>query len=102
MDWYEAQFVPDPADKRAASPLHSEIPVNTAPAYVLTAGFDPLRDEGEAYARRLRAAGVPTTLRRHPGQIHGFLNMIAVDTPAREAIAELAGAIRTTLATRDP
>ncbi|HWT93324.1 MAG TPA: alpha/beta hydrolase [Solirubrobacteraceae bacterium] len=99
MDWYEAQFVPRAEDKAPASPLRQDIPERTAPAFVLTAGFDPLRDEGEAYARKLRQAGVPATIRRHPGQIHGFLNMTAVGTPAREAIAEIAGAIRTTLAT---
>lgn len=99
MDWYEAQFVPRAEDKAPASPLHHDIPPRTAPAFVLTAGFDPLRDEGEAYARKLREHGIPATTRRHPGQIHGFLNMTAVGTPAREAIAEIAGAIRTTLAT---
>lgn len=95
MDWYEAQFVPRAEDKHPASPLQAEDLTDLAPAFVLTAGFDPLRDEGEAYARKLQQAGVPATIRRHPGQIHGFINMTAVGTPAREAIAEIAGAIRT-------
>ena len=93
MDFYEAQFVPDPADKRPASPLHAENLAEAPPAYVVTAGFDPLRDEGEVYAAKLGEAGVRTTLRRHPGQVHGFLNMTALPS-TREAIAEMAGALR--------
>ena len=53
------------------------------PAYVATAGFDPLRDEGEAYAARMREAGVQVALRRHPGLIHGFANMTAISRTAR-------------------
>ena len=63
------------------------------PAYVATAGFDPLRDEGEAYAARMQEAGVQVTLRRHPGLIHGFANMTAISRTARAAMLELAGAI---------
>lgn len=93
MDWYEEQFVPDADDKRAASPLHAENLAEAAPACIVTAGFDPLRDEGEAYAQALEAAGVRTILRRHPGQVHGFVNMTALSS-TREAIAELAGILR--------
>ena len=93
MDWYEAQFVPDPADKRAASPLHAGNLAEAPPACVVTAGFDPLRDEGEAYARALTEAGIRTVLRRHPGQVHGFLNMTVLPS-SREAIAEMAGVLR--------
>jgi acetyl esterase len=93
MDFYEAQFVPDAADKRAASPLHADDLAQAPPAMVVTAGFDPLRDEGEAYAAKLEQAGVRTILRRHPGQVHGFLNMTALPS-TREAIAEMAGVLR--------
>jgi acetyl esterase len=97
MDWYEAQFVPDPADKPAASPLRAPDLSGAAPALIVTAGFDPLRDEGEAYAARLREAGVRTILRRHPDQIHGFFNLVAAGPRAREAISEIAGVLRAAL-----
>ena len=62
------------ADVRA-SPALAEDLSGLAPALILTAGFDPLRDEGEEYGRRLVAAGVPTTVRRYDGLMHGFANM---------------------------
>jgi acetyl esterase/lipase len=86
------RYVPDVtrrADVRV-SPLLADLPGGLAPAYVATAGFDPLRDEGEAYARRLAAAGVPVELRRFPDQIHGFLNVVGVGRSARAAAAEVA------------
>ena len=64
------------------------------PAYIATAGFDPLRDEGEAYAERMRAAGVPVALRRHRGLVHGFANLTAVSRSSRAAMFEAAGALR--------
>jgi acetyl esterase len=60
---------------------------------VLTAEFDPLRDEGEAYARKLATAGVPTTLRRYDGQIHGFFTMTTTGTASRRAVGEVAAAL---------
>jgi acetyl esterase len=68
------------------------------PAYVTTAGFDPLRDEGEAYAIRMREEGTKVALRRHPGLIHGFANQTAVSRSSRGAMLELAGALRMGLA----
>jgi acetyl esterase len=80
------------------SVLYDDVPQGLAPAYLCTAGFDPLRDEGEAYARKLADAGVPVELKRFPELIHGFINMVGLDVPARAAIDEvvekLAAALR--------
>jgi acetyl esterase len=87
----------DPRDPRI-SPLHAELPEGLAPAYVATAGFDPLRDEGEAYARRLAEAGVPVELRRFADQIHGFFNVVGVGRTSRSAVAEVAAKLKAALA----
>jgi acetyl esterase len=96
MDWYTAHYLPDEEAARdpRASPLLADDLSGTPPAYVVTAGFDPLRDEGEAYAARLREAGVPVALRRHRGLIHGFANMTGVGRTGRAAMLEVAGALR--------
>jgi acetyl esterase len=87
----------DPRDPRI-SPRYADLPAGLAPAYVATAGFDPLRDEGEAYARQLRAAGVEVELRRFPGQIHGFFNIVGVGRTSRAANTEIADRLRAALA----
>jgi acetyl esterase/lipase len=100
MDWFEGHYLPpgtDPADPRI-SPLRAPDLRDLAPAYLTTAGFDPLRDEGEAYATRLREAGVRVALRRHPGLIHSFANETAISRTARGAMQEAAGALRMGLA----
>ncbi len=92
MDLAKAHYLPDEtrwADPEA-SPLLGEVPEGLAPAYVATAGFDPLRDEGEAYARKLADAGVAVELRRFPDQIHGFLNVVGAGRTSRAATAEMA------------
>ncbi len=102
MDWYEANFIGahDRRDPRI-SPLLAESLAGVAPAMVVTAGFDPLRDEGEAYARRLHEHGVPVTLRRHPGFVHGFTHILLAGHGARVALAEMGGALRAGLAAVD-
>ena len=99
MDWFERHYLPletDRSDPRV-SVLRAGDLSGLPPAYVATAGFDPLRDEGEAYATRMREAGVPVALRRHPGLIHGFANMTAISHTAKAAMLELSGALRTGL-----
>jgi acetyl esterase len=100
MDWFEDHYLPPGADRSdpRVSVLRAPDLAGLAPAYVATAGFDPLRDEGEAYAARLREAGVPVAHRRHPGLIHGFANMTAISREAGAAMLELCGAIRMGLA----
>jgi acetyl esterase len=77
-----------------ASPLRDPDLAGVAPAYVLTAERDVLRDEGEAYALALRDAGVPVTLRRFDGTIHGFFRWLAATDVAGQAIAETGAALR--------
>ncbi|MCW2835260.1 MAG: Alpha/beta hydrolase fold-3 domain protein [Nocardioides sp.] len=80
------------------SPLFAELPSGLAPAYVATAGFDPLRDEGEAYAERMRDAGCRVELVRFPGMIHSFFNVVGVGGTARAAVGDIADALRAGLA----
>jgi acetyl esterase len=88
----------------AAGPVHprgsvlrAEIPEGVAPAFVATAGFDPLRDEGEAYAHKLAEAGVPVQLERYPGEIHGFASVVGVDGSSRRAMLHVCGALHRAL-----
>ena len=97
MDWFQSNYLgPERSDTRdpRASPLLAEDLSGLAPAYVVTAAFDPLRDEGEEYAEALRAAGTPVTLRRFPGFIHAFIAGAGVSRNARDALVEIAGATR--------
>jgi acetyl esterase len=99
LDWMAAHYLGDAgADDPGGSPLLAHELGNVAPAFIATAGFDPLRDEGEEYAARLRAAGVPAALQRHAGLFHGFANLAGVDPVAREAVVAAAGALRLALA----
>jgi acetyl esterase len=100
IDWYKGHYLADASEAvdTRCSPLLATEAGGLAPAYIATAGFDPMRDDGEDYARRLRAAGVPVALRRHRGLIHGFVNVVGVGHVGREALLEAAGALRVGLA----
>jgi acetyl esterase len=91
----------DPRDPRA-SVMYADLPAGLAPAFVATAGFDPLRDEGEAYARKLAEAGVPVRQKRYGGEIHGFANMLGSEGTPRQAMTEMAEALKVALKAQDP
>ena len=88
MDWFFTHYGPtDPDDPRVA-PLLGDLS-GLAPAVVVTAEFDPLRDEGEAYADALAAAGVPVDRMRYDGLVHGFIDMAAMSPAAAAALDDL-------------
>lgn len=96
MKWFLGHYLrgaEDLADWRV-SPLRATSLANLPPALVLTAGYDPLCDEGEDYAARLAAAGVPVTRVRVEGMIHGFLTMGKLIPAANEAVAMIAAALK--------
>ena len=79
-----------PGTRWRASPARLETLADLPPAYVLTAGADPLRDEGEEYAKRLEQAGVAVTYRSFPGQFHGFFTMGKLLDQANVAVRDIA------------
>lgn len=98
LDWYRRHYLGNASgDDPRASPLRGDLR-GVAPAGVLVAAFDPLRDEGEAYAARLRHAGVPVTLHRVPGVAHVMLNVSGWIPAAAPALEEAAAMLRRVLA----
>jgi acetyl esterase len=96
MRWFWGHYLNGPADAANpyASPLRAPRLGGLPPALVITAEFDPLRDEGEQYAHRLEEAGVPARLTRYDGMIHGFFGMTHLMDKAKAAVLEASGNLK--------
>lgn len=99
MDWFLGHYLRGEADITdvRASPLLAPDLHGLPPAYIATAGFDPLRDEGNEYARRLQAAGVPVELQCHDSLVHGFISLVDGITAAAAATRGAAAALSNAL-----
>lgn len=99
MKWFWGHYAPDAESRQHpdASPLLASSLAGMPPALVITAEFDPLRDEGEAYAARMVSEGVPVVFRRYPAQMHGFFQMANILPASARAVAEIAQHVALTL-----
>lgn len=99
MAWFERHAFPPSLDREdpRVSPIRAERLEDLAPAIVIVAGFDPLRDEGVAYAERLRNARVAVTLRCEPTLPHGFLQLTGASRAAARATDAIADELRRAL-----
>lgn len=105
MGWFRSNYLGDQdvSTDPCVSPLRAPHLDGLPPAYIATAGFDVLRDEGEEYARLLDTAGTPVTLRRYRGLVHGFATSLGAGRFATRALGEAVIALRTALpGARDP
>ncbi len=104
MNWFWRQYVPDASNDTAptAAPIFASPDQlkDLPPALIITAECDVLRDEGEAYARKLSQAGVPVTCTRYLGSIHGFMgaNALAETPAAKAATAQMNAFLKNALA----
>ena len=99
MEWYRDKYLPEGDDGSAPyiSPVRAADFAGLPPALVITAEYDPLRDEGETYARKLKEAGVPADVERCAGMFHGFFGLPMVLDGARAANERAAAALRDAL-----
>jgi acetyl esterase len=104
MIWFWNHYLAEPADGQNAyaSPLQADDLGGLPPALVITAEFDPLRDEGAAYAERLKQAGVPVKYTDYPGMIHGFFGMSLMLDTAKQAVSDVCGEVRSAFAVPSP
>ncbi len=100
VDWYWGHYLTDAkdGDNPFASPLRAASMRNLPPALVISAEYDPLRDEAEAYAHRMQADGVPVTLTRYDGMVHGFFTMSGILDDARKALRQVSEFLQVELA----
>ena len=98
MDWFHDCYAPDPEDWRA-SPVRARSHAGVAPALVITAEFDPLRDQGSAYAAQLAAAGVEVTHSPYDGMVHTFFQLGPLVDAGARAVTEVADAATAALGT---
>ena len=100
MRWFWRHYLSreEQGQEVTASPMRAKSLADLPPALVMTAGCDPLRDEGDSYAARLRDSGVPVTVTQYPGMFHGFMRMTRILDQARAGLDEVATALRKALA----
>ncbi|WP_141869439.1 alpha/beta hydrolase [Arthrobacter sp. SLBN-53] len=97
IDWFDHHYVAGSGvahDDPRVAPLHAADLTGLSPALVVTAGFDPLRDEGRAYARALTAAGVPVDHREYGSLVHAFINIFPLGGDSELAVVDLTSALR--------
>lgn len=101
IDWFAEVYTPEPGQSEDPHfhVLRAAVPDGICPTHVVVAGFDPLRDEGLAYAEKLRAAGITVTTQTEGGQLHGFINSVGVSAQARAGVDRAVSVLRAALGT---
>ncbi|MEO6953893.1 MAG: alpha/beta hydrolase fold domain-containing protein [Polyangia bacterium] len=105
IEWFDASYLgahPSRHEDPRVTPSRTKDLSNLAPALVYTAGFDPLRDEGEAYAHQLGAAGALLELKRYDGLVHGFGSLVGVSPSSDSALGEVTQSVSRVLSTGGP
>ncbi len=96
MRWFYSHYLNDPGegDDPRVSPIRASDLAGLPPAYVITAEFDPLRDQGIAYAEAMRGAGTVVEAKTYAGMFHGFFSMVAYIDAGKVAFDDAVGALR--------